>query len=354
MQHIVPRITCLGRIAALGQIAALALWACPAAADFPPLTFASAAEPIGQRLEAPAQYAFPIAAYDGTTVPARRVEGALDQRAFRLAGSRDTTLALLQPLRAQLEKLGYRVVFDCATTECGGFDFRFAMQVLPEPQMHVDLGDFRYLVAQTATGDMVSLLISRAPDQGFVQVTSVTVGAGPAPTRDPGPLTSAPRTSAPQTSAQQPQTAAGPAAPTPPDPEPAAALPPPGSLAEQIEQTGAAALDDLVFAPGKATLEPGDYASLAALADWLQAHPDLKVTLVGHTDATGSLAANVALSRQRAVAVRDRLVQRHEVAAARMDAQGAGYLAPRATNQTPEGRQKNRRVEVMLTSTPVK
>lgn len=350
MQHIVPRI------AYLGQIAALALWACPAAADFPPLTFATPAEPIGQLLEAPAQYAFPIAAYDGTTVPARRVEGALDQRAFRLAGSRDTTLALLQPLRAQLEQLGYRVIFDCATTECGGFDFRFAMQVLPEPQMHVDLGDFRYLVAQTATGDMVSLLISRAPDQGFVQVTSLSVG--PTPARNPDPQPSAPQTSAPQTSAQQPQTAADPAAPrpetSPPDPEPVTAVPPPGSLAEQIEQTGAAALDDLVFAPGKATLEAGDYASLAALAEWLAAHPDLKVTLVGHTDATGSLAANVALSRQRAVAVRDRLVQRHEVAAARMDAQGAGYLAPRATNQTPEGRQKNRRVEVMLTSTPVK
>jgi outer membrane protein OmpA-like peptidoglycan-associated protein len=52
--------------------------------------------------------------------------------------------------------------------------------------------------------------------------------------------------------------------------------------------------------------------------------------------------------------VRQWLIDRYQIPAARMDAQGAGYLAPRATNQTAEGRQKNRRVEVMLTSTPVK
>ena len=112
------------------------------------------------------------------------------------------------------------------------------------------------------------------------------------------------------------------------------------------------ALDDLVFASGKAVLEGRDYASLAQLADWLEAHPDRRVTVVGHTDATGALAGNVALSMQRAAAVRDVLVATYGVNAAQVDAQGAGYLAPRDTNQTPEGRQKNRRVEVMLTSTP--
>ena len=90
------------------------------------------------------------------------------------------------------------------------------------------------------------------------------------------------------------------------------------------------------------------------MAAWLKAHPDLRVTLVGHTDATGTLAGNVALSRQRAAAVRDWLIRHFGTDAAQLDAQGAGYLAPRASNQTAEGRQKNRRVEVMLTSTPVK
>ena len=333
----------------LRLIAALALTASPVAADFPALSFATPAVQIGQRLDAPGAHAFPVAAFDGKSVPARQVEGRLDQRAYRLDGSRDNTLALMQPLRAQLEASGYKVIFDCDTTACGGFDFRFGVAVLPEPQMHVDLGDFRYLTAENGQGDMVSLLISRALDQGFVQVTSVTAGPAPDPAAkvtQPAPQTPAVTPPTPGLSALQPDPAAAPTLATPQSD--------PGSLAAKLAQTGSAALDDLVFASGKAALEAGDYPSLAALANWLRAHPDLKVTLVGHTDASGTLAGNVALSRQRAAAVRDRLIERYGTDSAQLDAEGAGYLAPRATNQTPEGRQKNRRVEVMLTSTPVK
>ncbi len=339
---------------------ALLLMTSPAAAE---LTFATTATQIGQRVDAPARYAFPIAAFDGATVPTRIAEGALDQRAYRLDGSRANTLALLQPLRAQLESAGYRVIFDCATTDCGGYDFRFAMQVLPEPQMHIDLGDFRYLVAETAKGDMISLTISRAGGQGFVQVTSVTRPAMPVSElgepqtalTPPAPELPNPN---PELAPELPAQPEPPAPPAPPAPQPdsgsLADQIDPGNLADQIDRTGAAALDDLIFASGKAALATGDYASLAALADWLKAHPDLRVTLVGHTDATGSLASNTALSRQRALSVRDRLIQNFGTDATQLDAQGAGYLAPRATNQTAEGRQKNRRVEVMLTSTSVK
>ena len=329
----------------------IALWAGPAWAEFPALGFPIQATQIGRRAEAPADYAFPTAAFDGKTLPSRVVTGTLDQRAYRLDGWRDNTLALLQPLRGQLETAGYKVTFTCATTECGGFDFRFGMAVLPEPQMHIDLGDFRYLVAERGTEEVVSLLVSTALDQGFVQVTSVThspLAAEPqvlpapdlAVAADPSPDLTAPDLTAPD-----PQPDAQ------PDAQPRA---PTSDLATQIDRTGTAPLDDLVFASGKADLATGDYPSLTELAAWLKANPDLKVTLVGHTDATGTLAGNTALSKQRAASVRDRLVTTLGVDPAQLDAQGAGYLAPRATNQTPEGRQKNRRVEVMLTSTPVK
>ena len=342
----------------LPLIAALALWTAPALAEFPLLGFSTQATQIGRRADAPADYAFPIAPFDGTALPSRLVTGALDQRAYRLDGWHGNTLALIRPLQDQLEQAGYRVIFACATTQCGGFDFRFAMDVLPEPQMHVDLGDFRYLVAERGTGEVASLLVSAALDQGFVQITSVTPGAVAAAVEPLPPIL--PKTLPETLPETLPQTAPvhDPAAAPPPDP--ATASPqapnraiPPTDLATQIEQSGSAPLDDLVFASGSATLADGDYASLVALAAWLKAHPDLLVTLVGHTDARGSLADNIALSRQRAASVRDRLIENLGVDAGQFDAQGAGYLAPRASNQTTEGRQKNRRVEVMLTSTPV-
>ena len=73
--------------------------------------------------------------------------------------------------------------------------------------------------------------------------------------------------------------------------------------------------------------------------------------MVGHTDAVGGLDGNVALSRRRASSVRDRLVGKYGVAGAQVTSDGVGFLSPRATNLTEAGRERNRRVEVILTST---
>jgi OOP family OmpA-OmpF porin len=77
------------------------------------------------------------------------------------------------------------------------------------------------------------------------------------------------------------------------------------------------------------------------------------VILVGHTDASGGLDGNIALSRKRAESVRQRMTDRYGIPAAQVDAQGVGYLSPRASNLSDTGRDQNRRVEVMMTSTPV-
>lgn len=290
---------------------------------------------IGNRSEAPARYAMPIAAYDGSQVPSQIVTGALSQTAWLFEGTQDNTLSLLQPLADQLTAQGFRTVFTCQTTECGGFDFRFGIDVLPEPQMHVDLGDFQYLAAVNPEGDATTLLVSRTADQGFVQITSISVA----------------RTGIVQTAipSQRGDTSTAIQTPQPEiQPSPAAA---PTDLEAALMTTGSVALNDLVFASGKVTLEDGTYPSLTALASWLKANPTMTVTLIGHTDASGSLPVNVALSKQRATAVREWLIRKYNAAATQIDVQGAGYLSPRATNQTPEGRAKNRRVEVMLTST---
>ncbi|WP_236951445.1 OmpA family protein [Ketogulonicigenium robustum] len=70
--------------------------------------------------------------------------------------------------------------------------------------------------------------------------------------------------------------------------------------------------------------------------------------MVGHTDATGALAANQAVSTARAAAVRQRLINENGVNPAQLDAAGAGYLAPRASNADADGRALNRRVEVVV------
>jgi OOP family OmpA-OmpF porin len=113
------------------------------------------------------------------------------------------------------------------------------------------------------------------------------------------------------------------------------------------------ALDDLVFASGSSSLTEGAYPSLASLAAWLKENPGLTIAVVGHTDASGGLEGNIALSRKRAQSVRERLIANYDVPAKRVEAEGVGYLSPRASNLTEEGRQMNRRVEVMMTSTQV-
>lgn len=253
---------------------------------------------------------------------AQDLEGARNDTAWRLRGNQDTSLQILAPLRAQIADAGFRLIFDCATETCGGFDFRYALDLLPEPEMHVDLGDFRYLAARRGA-DWLALTVSRSSESGFVQLTTLRA-------RDVTPA--------------QPQSAL-------PAPERAPDIAP-SAFAVSIEAEGRVALDDLTFESGKTALGGREFASLASLADYLATRPGARVALVGHTDATGSLDANIAVSRRRAEAVRARLIETYRVTPAQISAEGAGWLTPRASNLTPEGRERNRRVEAVLVSLP--
>ena len=86
---------------------------------------------------------------------------------------------------------------------------------------------------------------------------------------------------------------------------------------------------------------------MAEIAKLLKADPNLKVYVVGHTDNTASLDLNLKLSRERAEAVAQALVSGHGIDAGRLIGQGVGPLAPVASNDSEEGRAKNRRVELV-------
>jgi len=92
------------------------------------------------------------------------------------------------------------------------------------------------------------------------------------------------------------------------------------------------------------------YASLADLAEYLASHADRRIVLVGHTDSSGTLVANISLSKRRAQAVRDRMISAYDLPPGQLDAEGMGYLSPVASNLTNAGREINRRVEAVLLS----
>ena len=86
---------------------------------------------------------------------------------------------------------------------------------------------------------------------------------------------------------------------------------------------------------------------LQEIANALRGHQDWQLTIDGHTDSVGSAQANLDLSRRRSEAVRTALVDRFGVAAARLSTRGHGAAMPKDTNTRPEGRARNRRVELV-------
>jgi len=86
---------------------------------------------------------------------------------------------------------------------------------------------------------------------------------------------------------------------------------------------------------------------MAEIAKLLKSDASLKVYVVGHTDNVGGLEANMKLSQGRADAVVQALVRSHGIVATRLKAYGDGPFAPVASNDTEEGRAKNRRVELV-------
>ncbi|MDF1856259.1 OmpA family protein [Pseudooceanicola sp.] len=304
----------------------------PAAAQAIDLALPTTARSTAEIVTAPDTFALPIGPFAEGRLPVLEVNGQVSRLAWQIPGQRMTTQQLLAPLKAQFASAGFDPLFECVDRACGGFDFRYALDVLAAPAMYVDLFDYRVFSARRdgADGvDHVMILASRAGALGYVQIVLIT------PEGSPG--LNPPRADA---SSGQP-------APDP-DRSPADAAAP---LAEQLERNGHAALADLEFVTGSAELSDHAYDSLQSLAAYLIAHPDRRVALVGHTDTKGSLEGNIALSRRRAQSVLDRLVDRYGVARGQLDAEGMGYLAPIASNLTAEGRDRNRRVEaVLLTS----
>jgi outer membrane protein OmpA-like peptidoglycan-associated protein len=105
---------------------------------------------------------------------------------------------------------------------------------------------------------------------------------------------------------------------------------------------------DVLFDFDKADIRPDAAQALHQLATLVRAYPKGTARLEGHTDSVGVAAYNQTLSERRAAAVKRWLVEREQIEAKRLSTKGFGASRPVATNRTDEGRQKNRRVEVVI------
>ena len=119
------------------------------------------------------------------------------------------------------------------------------------------------------------------------------------------------------------------------------------ALAADIHKTGHVAVYEILFDRGKADLKPESEPALQEIAKLLKENAALKLHVVGHTDNVGALAMNMDLSKRRAAAVMEELISQHRISAGRLNAEGVGPLAPVASNDSEEGRAKNRRVELV-------
>lgn len=299
------------------------------AIDAGDIVLPAGARAMAHRETALGSYALPIGNYSAAGIPLRQQEGHILRRTWQLRGDA-TVLQVLSGLRQQLLEQGYEVLFQCTSQQCGGFDFRFGIEVVPAPDMVVSLSDYHFLAvakpapteadliesSQTAESEVASVLVSRSGNATYVQLIEVTpVNQTPLAVVDPTELT-----------------------PSEPD----------VSMADALRQNGRVVLDGVIFNSGAVTLGRDSVLNLQPLAEVLNADSAVKVLIVGHTDTIGSLEDNVALSLLRATSVRDALIDEYVVDAEQIQIAGAGFMAPLASNLTSLGRETNRRVEAVL------
>ncbi|HAR97064.1 MAG TPA: hypothetical protein DCR97_14055 [Deltaproteobacteria bacterium] len=119
------------------------------------------------------------------------------------------------------------------------------------------------------------------------------------------------------------------------------------TMRNDINATGHVSIYGIYFDTGKSEIKPDSDAAISEIARLLKTNGALKVHVVGHTDNVGSFDSNMKLSKDRADAVARTLSGKYGIAALRLKAHGVASLAPVTSNDTEDGKAKNRRVELV-------
>jgi len=255
------------------------------------------------------------------------VEGART-RLLYLAPKQRTSLEVIRNYRQALEAQGFSTLYECRAETCGvqiedalyGYkaerkitdtqvmEFAFTMGV-QEPRLWVGKLDrregpvwvmvfaaFSGNAAEREAGDRVTVLVD-VLDKGTMEQRMVTVAAK--------------------------------------------------EMATNLSRDGRQVIYGILFDTDKAEIKPESKPQLDEMAALMKANPALRVYIVGHTDMQGAADHNLGLSQRRAEAVVRALTTQHGIPATRMAARGMGPFGPVATNDTEDGRAKNRRVEIV-------
>jgi outer membrane protein OmpA-like peptidoglycan-associated protein len=118
-------------------------------------------------------------------------------------------------------------------------------------------------------------------------------------------------------------------------------------MSRSLLDSGKVALYGIYFDTDKDSIRPDSQPTLQEIAKLLNANPAWKVEVVGHTDNQGTPDYNLDLSRRRAASVVRALISTYGVAAGRLGSFGCGMYSPVASNDSEEGKGKNRRVELV-------
>lgn len=257
-------------------------------------------------------------------VPSKKVdlEGKITRILYRAPKGR-STLEIFRNYRSALEKGGFEILFSCKEPECGRLFHWLLYHGGKQIKSSKTSGgafdmpmDIRYLSARLKKNNSIiyaSLMV--AFDNGFSKLSKV-------------PITLLEVIESKSMDREMVTVDAE-------------------AMAQKIDVTGHISIYGIYFDTNSAKIKPESESALKEISKLMGMKPSLKLLVVGHTDNQGGYEHNMGLSKGRAHSVVTTLVGKQGIAANRLKAAGVGYLAPVASNDTDDGRAKNRRVELV-------
>lgn len=268
-----------------------------------------------------------IDVWDGAEVPSVHITGRQQAIVWKSEGASLTLAQISEPILSYFLENGYDIRLDCIASQCGGFDFRHAIQAIYAPDLYIDLRKFRYFSftkgPKSTPNQAASVLVTHAFGASYVQIIFADK-AGETPME----INTTSTVVASETKETSFETT--------------------GDVIGDLTAKGRAILADLSYASGSSELTDDTYATLEELATFIEENPDKNVVLVGHSDNIGGLSGNINLAKNRAQSVVDLLVGTYGVSENRLSAEGVGFLSPLTSNDTQDGRDINRRVEAII------